>query len=167
MLTRLWEKLIQPSVSSNVIFTSVPRKLSDLPHLEFASAVWDPYRQDQVDKIEAVQRRAARFIKKDHDWNSSVSQLLHSLSLERLKERRKIHHLWTFYQAHNNIISLPVPHYYQQTLRLTLYKTKWSWESRTWPHKMTLINTTTNSPHYFYWKCTGLTNENLNFDIRV
>ena len=51
MLTRLWEKLIQPSVLSNVICTSIPRKLNDLPHLEFASALWDPYRQDQIDKI--------------------------------------------------------------------------------------------------------------------
>ncbi|KAG1693505.1 Urea-proton symporter DUR3 [Nymphon striatum] len=28
------------------------------PHLEYASAVWDPYRQDQINSIEAVQRRA-------------------------------------------------------------------------------------------------------------
>ena len=42
------------------------------PHLEFASAIWDPYRQDQIDKIEADQRRAARFIRRDYDWNSRV-----------------------------------------------------------------------------------------------
>ena len=33
------------------------------PILEYATAVWDPYRQEQIDSIEAVQRRAARFIK--------------------------------------------------------------------------------------------------------
>ena len=33
-----------------------------------------------------------------------------------------------------------------------LYKTQWSWELRTWSHKMNLIDTSTNSPHYFYWK---------------
>ena len=33
------------------------------PNLEYATAVWDPYRQEQIDSIEAVQRRAARFIK--------------------------------------------------------------------------------------------------------
>ena len=83
-----------------------------------------PYRQDQIDNIEAVQRRAARFIKNDYDWNSSVSQMLHSLSLEPFKERRKIHRLRTFYQAHNNIIALPVPqHYYQQSLPLTRSQT--------------------------------------------
>ena len=32
---------------------------------------------------------------------------------------------------------------------------------------MNLIDTSTTSPHYFYWKCIGITNENLNFDIRV
>ena len=36
------------------------------PNLEFATAVWDPYRQDQIDSIEAVQRGAARFIKRDY-----------------------------------------------------------------------------------------------------
>ena len=34
------------------------------PTLEYATAVWHPYRQEQIDSIEAVQRRAARFIKK-------------------------------------------------------------------------------------------------------
>ncbi|PFX32485.1 Integral membrane protein GPR180 [Stylophora pistillata] len=28
------------------------------PHLEYASAVWDPYRQNQVEKLEAIQSRA-------------------------------------------------------------------------------------------------------------
>ena len=31
---------------------------------------------------------------------------------------------------------------------------------------MNLIDTSTTSPHYFYRKCIGTTNENLNFDIR-
>jgi len=33
------------------------------PTLEYATAVWDPYKQEQIDLIEAVQRRAVRFIK--------------------------------------------------------------------------------------------------------
>ena len=32
---------------------------------------------------------------------------------------------------------------------------------------MNLIDTSKNSPNYFYWKRIGITNENLNFDIRV
>ena len=37
-----------------------------------------------------------------------------------------------------------------------LYKTEWSWELRTWSHKMNLIDTSTNSPHYFFWKRIGI-----------
>ena len=48
-----------------------------------------------------------------------------------------------------------------------LYKTEWSWELRTWSHKINLIDTSTNSPHYFYWQHIGITSENLNFDVRV
>ena len=48
-----------------------------------------------------------------------------------------------------------------------LYKTEWSWELRTWSHKINLIDTSTNSPHYFYWQRIGITSENLNFDVKV
>ena len=61
------------------------------PHLEYATAIWDPHRQNQVEKLEAVQSRAVRFI--DYDNNTSVSKLTKSLSLELLSERQKSHRL--------------------------------------------------------------------------
>ena len=57
------------------------------PHLEYVTAVWDPYRQNQVEKLEAVQRWAVGFIKHDYDYNTSVSKLKKSLCLELLSER--------------------------------------------------------------------------------
>ena len=57
------------------------------PHLEYVTAVWDPYRQNQVEKLEAVQRCAVGFIKHDYDYNTSVSKLKKSLCLELLSER--------------------------------------------------------------------------------
>ena len=42
------------------------------PNLEYAIAVWDPYRQEQIDSNEAVQRRAANF----HHLKITVSRLL-------------------------------------------------------------------------------------------
>ena len=54
------------------------------PKLEYANAVWDPYRQEQIASIEAVQRRAARFIKRDYNRTSSVTEMcfiFHGLSL--------------------------------------------------------------------------------------
>jgi hypothetical protein len=32
------------------------------PNLEYGSSVWDPFRQYQIDAVEMVQRRAARFV---------------------------------------------------------------------------------------------------------
>ena len=32
------------------------------PHLEYASTCWNPYTKRNIDKLEAVQHRAARFV---------------------------------------------------------------------------------------------------------
>ena len=32
------------------------------PPVEYASAVWDPYTRNQINQLEQVQRRAARFV---------------------------------------------------------------------------------------------------------
>ena len=47
-----------PDVKS-LAYTSLIR-----PHLEFASAAWDPYTTRDINQLDKVQRRAARFIKK-------------------------------------------------------------------------------------------------------
>ena len=88
-------------------------------HLEYATAVWDPYRKNHVEKLEAVQSRAVRFIKHDYDYNNSVSKLKKSLSLELLSERRKSHHLQIFHKSVYNDIALPVPPYYKLSIRET------------------------------------------------
>ena len=48
-----------------------------------------------------------------------------------------------------------------------LCKTEWSWELRTWSHKMNLLDILSTSPHYFSRKWIGATNENSNYDLRV
>ena len=48
-----------------------------------------------------------------------------------------------------------------------LCKTEWSWELRTWTHKMNLFDILSTSPHYFCMKWIGATNENSNFDLRL
>ncbi|KAG1706167.1 Carcinine transporter [Nymphon striatum] len=50
------------------------------PHLEYASAVWDPYIQDQINSIEAVQRRAvSNKRKRNHVDTNQLRQKLSSL----------------------------------------------------------------------------------------
>ena len=82
------------------------------PKLEYATAVWDPYRQEQIASIEAVQRRVARFIKRDYNRTSSVTEMLQSLDLDLLEDRRKAHRLNIFYLAVNNSIALSIPNYF-------------------------------------------------------
>jgi hypothetical protein len=66
------------------------------PTLEYASSVWDPYTQDQISKVDMVQRRAARFVKADYDLRHSVTKMLQELKWQTLHERR----------AHNKVIML-------------------------------------------------------------
>ena len=89
------------------------------PHLEYASAVSDPYRQSQVDQIESVQNRAATFLKSNYEYTLSITQMKHDLSLEPLNERRRNHRLQIFHRTVNTNIALPVPSYYQHSTRLT------------------------------------------------
>ena len=82
------------------------------PNLVYAIAVWDPYRQEQIDSIEADQWHAARFIKRDYNRTSSVTEMLQSLDLDLLEDRGKAHRLNMFYLAVNNSIALPIPNYF-------------------------------------------------------
>ena len=46
------------------------------PHIEYCSSVWDPHTSRNIKKVEAVQRRAARFIMNDYGRKSSVTAML-------------------------------------------------------------------------------------------
>ena len=89
------------------------------PHREYATAVWDPFRQNQVEKLEAIQSRAVRFLKHDYSYNTSVYKLKKSLSLGLLSERRKCLCLQILHKSVYNDIALPIPPYYQLSIRET------------------------------------------------
>ena len=44
-----------------------------LPQLEYASSVWSPHTETVIQQIEKVQRRAARWVKRDYSRTSSVT----------------------------------------------------------------------------------------------
>ncbi len=65
------------------------------PHLEYSAPVWAPHTKNNINKIENVQKRAARWIeakwcKTNHCWNRSYSNCCQSLSWLSLENR---HHL--------------------------------------------------------------------------
>jgi hypothetical protein len=49
------------------------------PTVECASSVWNPAKKESINKIEAVQRRAARFATGDYQRRSSVTSMLQQL----------------------------------------------------------------------------------------
>ena len=57
--------------------------------LEYCAAVWDPYLIKDINILEGIQRRAARFVMQDHSRFTSVSSLLKDLNWVPLKDRRR------------------------------------------------------------------------------
>ena len=69
------------------------------PVLEYAGAVWDPYHITHIHKLEAVQRRAARWALQDYQREASVTAMLEELGWRTLQERRCISRLVFFYKT--------------------------------------------------------------------
>ena len=78
------------------------------PTLEYCAAVWDPYTADLINQVEAVQRRAARFVKNNFDRRSSVTTMIESLKWETLSHRRRIIRLSTFQKAYEGHLAIPI-----------------------------------------------------------
>lgn len=59
------------------------------PSLEYGSAVWDPYTQVNIEKLEKIQRLAVRYVYKRFRRLDSPSAMLQLAELQPLSERRK------------------------------------------------------------------------------
>ena len=57
--------------------------------LEYSSAVWDPFRQKDINKLETIQRAEARFVTQNYRQTASVTSLIQNLGWTDLKTRRK------------------------------------------------------------------------------
>ena len=73
-----------------------------LPILEYASMIWDPFTTKDINSIERIQRRAARFITNNYSWNSSVTNLLQNLNLPSLQNRRSCQKAIMLYKSSTN-----------------------------------------------------------------
>ena len=79
-----------------------------LPHIEYCSTVWDPHTKNNIQKLEAVQRRAARFILNDYNRESSVTAMLKSLDFPQLQDRRRANRLVMMHKIIHNNVDLPL-----------------------------------------------------------
>ena len=82
-----------------------------LPSIEYCSAIWDPYHQTDIKKIEMVQHRAVRFVlnkpwHKSHN-HDSVTEMLTNLGWPKLEERRKIARLTLLFKIMRGLLEVP------------------------------------------------------------
>ena len=85
------------------------------PQLEYAATTWDPYTKTNSAKVEAVQRRAARFCFNDYRQTSSVSSMMQDLGWEQLQTRRQQNKTVMMYRIVNNLVEIPANQYLTPT----------------------------------------------------
>ena len=81
------------------------------PQLEYAATVWDPATKTGINKVEAVQRRAARFCQNDYRRTSSVTSMIQNLGWEELQYRREQCKTVMMYRIINNLVDIPAEKY--------------------------------------------------------
>ena len=74
--------------------------------LEYAAVVWDPALQKDIDSLEQVQRKAARWARGRYGI-TSVTALLKELKWTTLADRRRNQRLVLFYKILHNLIAVP------------------------------------------------------------
>ena len=89
------------------------------PIVEYASSVWDPATKNLTQKVEMVQRRAARYTLNRYHNTSSVTNMLEELAWTTLEERRVNDRLTMMYKIHNNLAPLSKQAYITQVTQST------------------------------------------------
>ena len=98
------------------------------PQLEYATPIWNPYHKLQIQKVEKVQRTAARWTCRRWRNTSSVGDMLDELEWPSLEARRGQSSLTFFYKIHSGTVSLDKDKYL--TPSPNLHRTRASHDSQ-------------------------------------
>ena len=108
MLGFMWRNLRHaPTSIKEKAYTSFIR-----PKLEYSSSIWDPHTQKDINQLEMVQHRAARFVlncphRRTDQQQPSISSKVEELGWEPLKDRRRKNRLVMLYRVVNNLVEVP------------------------------------------------------------
>jgi len=78
--------------------------------VEYSCTIWDPYLKKDVDNLEKIHRRAARFVMNDYKLHSSVTVMLNKLKWPSLEHRRKNQRLTTMFKIVQGLVAVPSSH---------------------------------------------------------
>ena len=79
------------------------------PLVEYGTVAWSPYTKKDTQKVESVQRRAARFVCNNYDRHSSVSNMLSDLGWQSLEFRRSVCDAVMFYKINFGLVKVDFP----------------------------------------------------------
>ena len=89
------------------------------PILDYSASVWTPYTIKYLNKLEAIQKRAAQFIVSDFRRTSSISEILKSLQWKSIEIQHKELRLLMLYKIIHGLVVLPLPDYVIPAPRVT------------------------------------------------
>ena len=75
------------------------------PTLEYASSSWNPYTDTDINRLEQVQKSAARFVCNNYKLTTSTSGLISALGWDTLEQRRLFNQSVLFYKFHNGLVN--------------------------------------------------------------
>ena len=76
------------------------------PQLEYASTVWSPHTDLDINKLESLQRRDARWVTGEYQYTSSVSTMLQDLIWRSLDQRRIDSRLALLYKVTYDLVAI-------------------------------------------------------------
>ena len=79
------------------------------PQLEYAAEAWNPYNIPTADRLEHIQRAAARFVHHNYRRTTSVNNLINILGWDHLHTRRMVSQLTMFYEIHYHLDNTQIP----------------------------------------------------------
>ena len=82
------------------------------PHLEYASTCWRPYSKRSINKLDSVQRRAARFVLSFYNFCPTAElngKIQKSLQWDSLQHHAAVADLCMFYEPRNNLANIAIP----------------------------------------------------------
>ena len=77
------------------------------PQLEYAATIWDPHTGINIAKLEG----AARFVRNDYNYTSSVTEMMRALEWESLQQRRHQAKSVMMYSIVNSLVDIPSREY--------------------------------------------------------